>query len=218
MSVSEEVIRQRAYDLWDQAGRPNDRSDEFWFAATAEFEREERPEDGRRDARSAANACKELAASLKDAVGYYFAPTPAAVGGSKARRIESVAIGETAEDGSLLKLTGGDPLAPSNGATGGFSIRVPDAFEREASEHTVRVRVLARSAKAAPTRMAIAYSTAEVGNSGWQWRDVGANWAIFELVWRVPKMINGNGDYIGLLPDKPGAPGVEIHSVCASIF
>ena len=38
MSASEEMIRQRAYELWDQAGRPNGRSDEFWFSAKAEFE------------------------------------------------------------------------------------------------------------------------------------------------------------------------------------
>jgi len=44
------------------------------------------------------------------------------------------------------------------------------------------------------------------------------NWAIFEPVWRVPKMINGSGDYIGLLPDKPGAPGVEIHSLNATVI
>jgi len=255
MSASEDVIRQRAYDLWDQAGRPSDRSNEFWFAAKAEFERKERTGDGQlsalvprrteprrhepapsapleplpsappttttataSEAQSAANALEALAASLKNAGGFYFAPSPAAIGGSKARKIDSVALSDNAEQGSLLKLTGGDPLAGSSGLTEGFSIRVPEAFEREASEHTVRVRVLARSANAASTRIAIAYSTAEVGNSGWLWRDVGANWAIFELVWRVPKMINGNGDYIGLLPDKPDAPGVEIHSVCASIF
>ncbi len=95
MSASEEVVRQRAHDLWDHAGRLHGRSDEFWFAAKAEFQR----------------ALTALAGSLKNAGGFYFAPLPAAVDGSKAR-IESVAIDETAEDGPLLKLTGGDPLAP----------------------------------------------------------------------------------------------------------
>ena len=40
MSDNEKVIRERAYELWEQAGRPNDRSLEFWFAAKAEFEAE----------------------------------------------------------------------------------------------------------------------------------------------------------------------------------
>ncbi len=38
MNSIEESIRERAYELWEHAGRPDDRSDEFWFAAKAEFE------------------------------------------------------------------------------------------------------------------------------------------------------------------------------------
>ncbi len=41
MSVMEELIRELAYELWEQAGRPDGRSDEFWFAARYEFERRE---------------------------------------------------------------------------------------------------------------------------------------------------------------------------------
>jgi hypothetical protein len=40
MSTNEQMIREQAYELWDHAGRP-DGSDEFWFAARAEFERGE---------------------------------------------------------------------------------------------------------------------------------------------------------------------------------
>ena len=40
----EKMIRDRAYELWEHAGRPSDRSDEFWFAARAEFERKGRTE------------------------------------------------------------------------------------------------------------------------------------------------------------------------------
>ena len=31
-------------------------------------------------------------------------------------------------------------------------------------------------------------------------------------------MINGNGDFIGLLPDGPDAPGVEIHSLGVTVL
>ena len=41
MNNSEQMIREQAYELWDHAGRPDGRSDEFWFAARVEFEREE---------------------------------------------------------------------------------------------------------------------------------------------------------------------------------
>ena len=38
MSDMEKVARERAYELWEHAGRPIDRSFEFWFVARAEFE------------------------------------------------------------------------------------------------------------------------------------------------------------------------------------
>jgi len=41
MNTNEQMIREQAYELWDHAGRPDGRSDEFWFAARAESQREE---------------------------------------------------------------------------------------------------------------------------------------------------------------------------------
>ena len=46
MNTNEQMIREQAYELWDHAGRPDGRSDEFWFAARAEFEREEATGEG----------------------------------------------------------------------------------------------------------------------------------------------------------------------------
>jgi hypothetical protein len=37
MSGIEEAIRRRAYELWEQAGWPEGRSDEFWHAARTEL-------------------------------------------------------------------------------------------------------------------------------------------------------------------------------------
>ena len=34
------MIREHAYQLWDRSGKPEGRSDEFWFAAHALFERD----------------------------------------------------------------------------------------------------------------------------------------------------------------------------------
>ena len=31
MNTNEQMIREQAYELWDHAGRPDGRSDEFWF-------------------------------------------------------------------------------------------------------------------------------------------------------------------------------------------
>ena len=36
MDSVEKRIRKRAYDLWERAGRPEGRSEEFWFAAAEE--------------------------------------------------------------------------------------------------------------------------------------------------------------------------------------
>jgi hypothetical protein len=38
MRDTERVIRELAYKLWEQAGRPHGRPDDFWFAARFELE------------------------------------------------------------------------------------------------------------------------------------------------------------------------------------
>ena len=169
-------------------------------------------------ARSATNVLDALAASLIAEGGFHFVASQAAINSQpNGRKVESMTLSDNLGGRPLLKLAGGDRSGASDGVTAGFVIRVPDAFERDASEHTVRVRVLARSTDAAPTRLAVAYSTNEVGNSGWRWRDVGPSWDVCEITYDVPKMKNGNGDYIGLMPAESGAPGVEIHSVSATV-
>ena len=45
MSEIEEAIRRRAYELWEQAGGPHGRSDEFWHAARMELGVNETIED-----------------------------------------------------------------------------------------------------------------------------------------------------------------------------
>ena len=56
MNTNEQMIREQAYELWDHAGRPDGRSDEFWFAARAEFEREEETGEGNLE-RACSPAC-----------------------------------------------------------------------------------------------------------------------------------------------------------------
>ena len=46
MNTNEQMIREQAYELWDHAGRPDGRSDEFWFAAKVECERGEETGEG----------------------------------------------------------------------------------------------------------------------------------------------------------------------------
>ena len=99
-----------------------------------------------------------------------------------------------------MRLSGGDPAALSSGRTGGLSIRVPDAFEATVSSKRVKVEVVARSSNAKPARFSLAYSTAEVGNSGWR-AFVASPWfETHSFEWNVPQMKDGHGDFVGILP------------------
>ncbi len=49
MRYMETGIRKLAYELWEQAGRPEGRSDEFWFAARHELQRREETGETRVD-------------------------------------------------------------------------------------------------------------------------------------------------------------------------
>ena len=40
MTVPEDKIRRRAFELWDQSGRPADRENEFWYEAERQLEEE----------------------------------------------------------------------------------------------------------------------------------------------------------------------------------
>ena len=46
MSGIQELVRERAYELWQQAGSPKGLSDEFWFAAEHELENTTATADG----------------------------------------------------------------------------------------------------------------------------------------------------------------------------
>lgn len=174
------------------------------------------------EVRATAKKLQRLDARLKAAAeqsgGFYFTPSPAAIGSLPTGKGQSVELGAAAEGGVILKLASGEPEAKSGGPIQGFSIRAPEAFGREASTKKVRVEVLVRSAGAEPTRLGIAYPKNEVEGSRWRWREVGPGWALCKVTWNTPQMKEGRGAFIGLLADKPGTPGVEIHSVGATIL
>jgi len=107
---------------------------------------------------------------------------------------------------SVLLLSGGDPDAASHSLTGGFSIRVSDSFESAVSGRRVRVKISARAAQGlADAEFSVAYSTNDVGNSGWKSHSVGNQFETLSFEWDVPTMVNGNGDYVGILPGQVGA-------------
>lgn len=108
-----------------------------------------------------------------------------------------------------IRLANGDPAAVSMGSTGGYSICLPDEVEAAASGHHVVIRIIARAAGNNKSRFAAAYSTNEVGNSGWGWFDAGAEWSVHAMEYDVPVMKNGNGDFIGILVESEDRSGTE---------
>jgi hypothetical protein len=110
---------------------------------------------------------------------------------------------------AYIRLANGNRNAAAYGATEGYSIRLPDTVEAVASGSLVSVNVIARAADGARSWFALAYSTNEVGNSGWHWIEAGPEWEIFTFEYSVPVMKDGNGDFIGIIPDSAGSSGTE---------
>jgi hypothetical protein len=118
-----------------------------------------------------------------------------------------------------VRLFGVQSNAASQG-TPGIWIRVPDEFERAASGQSVRVTVAARRAEGAPnSSFSVAYSTGEVGNSGWRRFTVGDRLESYSFVYDVSPMVKGLQDYIGILPDPEGTDGaVQVAQITAEVF
>ena len=117
-------------------------------------------------------------------------------------------VGTNGEAG-YITLANGNPKALPSGTTGGCSIRLPDQVEAAASGHHITVRIIARASGSDQSHFAVAYSTNEVGNSGWRKFTAGPEWSIHTMEYDVPVMKEGRGDFIGILPDSEGNPGTE---------
>lgn len=116
-----------------------------------------------------------------------------------------------------LAIADGRADAGSGGETGGWSIRVPDEVEAAASGNRVIVTTIARATGGGQSKFALAYSTAEVGNSGWRWFTAGPEWSMHAMEYAVPPMIKGNGDFVGVLAEPEGKPGVEFCCVAVKV-
>ena len=110
----------------------------------------------------------------------------------------------TKESDGSISVSGVAPKAAPGGTTQGAYFVIDENTETELSGKTIIVKVLARSATDAGTDMKVAYSTAEVGNSGWRTFTLTNQYQTFEFTYDVPAMKNGKKDYIGVLPvDEP---------------
>ncbi len=97
----------------------------------------------------------------------------------------------------------------SAGGKPGIWLQVSDSIEKAASGNVIIVDALVRMATAGGP-IGLAYSTNEVGNSGWRTQEATTEFKTVSFTYQVPPMKNGGGDYIGILPD-PENVDQELH-------
>ena len=98
----------------------------------------------------------------------------------------------------------------STGRPGGYSIALTPEQESKFSNSQLKVKVLARAAEGGTAKLRAAYSTSEVGNSGWRDFELGPDYSVSVFDYKVQPMKDGKGDFIGFLTE--GGP-VEIAAV-----
>lgn len=119
-------------------------------------------------------------------------------------------------DSDFVTLSGNVPNASPTGHPG-LWVAVSDAFEKEASGKKISITIVVDAKSAG--EISAAYSTSDVGNSGWRSFSLtpGENTVSFEYA--VPKMNKGNGDYLGILPDpKSTGQTVDVKSVTFDVL
>lgn len=102
------------------------------------------------------------------------------------------------EDGYLL-LTGGVDGGISGNRTSGAYLEINPEQEAEISGQTIKVSVIAAASGSLPATLALAYSTGEVGNSGWQKFDLTSEWAEYSFEYSVNPLKRGGLDFLGMM-------------------
>lgn len=65
----------------------------------------------------------------------------------------------------------------------------------------------------------MAYSTNDLGNSGWRGLTLTPEPAEHEFDYAVPPLVRGNGDYVGIDPDPEGTgQAVTIHAIRVDVL
>jgi hypothetical protein len=97
-----------------------------------------------------------------------------------------------------IVLSGQVPDAFTTGRTAGAYLTLDGDDEASVSGHDVVVNVVARSEDGG--QLKVAYSTSEVGNSGWNDFALTENFEVYSFDYKILPLKAGAGDYIGLLP------------------
>lgn len=99
------------------------------------------------------------------------------------------------KDGILI--SGIDTVNRAGGMTSGVSVNL-GRFENLASERNIEISVTGKAHNSNSSVIAIAYSTNDVGNSGWHEYSFKNEFKTYSFAYNVPKIKNGGGDYVGI--------------------
>jgi hypothetical protein len=121
------------------------------------------------------------------------------------------------EVGDAVRVSGHVAGLYSTGTTGGAFLRLEEGFEARAAGQTVRVSVTMSGPAGGVA--ALAYSTNDLGNSGWRRFALTPEPVAYGFDYTLPPLVHGNGDYIGIDPDPEGAGhSVVIHDIHIEIL
>ncbi|GAB2507082.1 hypothetical protein [Microbulbifer agarilyticus] len=131
---------------------------------------------------------------------------------------------ETSSDsysgGGSLLIKGTGSSADSSGNTSVPAIEIPEAIALQFGGRRVRVSLYAKTPTSnASAEFAVAYSTADNGNSGWSYFVPGSSWTRYDMVYDVPNPASGGTDFVGVWGDTSGSgKGVLIDSVQVEVI
>lgn len=90
---------------------------------------------------------------------------------------------------------------PESGqTTGGYAIKLPEEVEQSVSGKKIQISIFLEGTSESNTAFRVAYSTAEVGNSGWITFDAQGPAREHSFEYDVSPMKKGRGDYVGFDP------------------
>ena len=129
---------------------------------------------------------------------------------------ESLFLWNDSASALIVTSTAIDPI--SAGQTGGMFVTLPEDIEAAASGQTIQITINAQKPdESAAEEFAVAYSTAAVGNSGWQKFPLESQSAEFSFTYDVPAHPQNTprqSDYLGIWADTSGTgKGVQINEL-----
>lgn len=103
-------------------------------------------------------------------------------------------------DDETMTVSGTSAESSPGGTTGGAAITIGSETEAALSEKVITVKIVAKGEPGSV--LSAAYSTNDVGNSGWRTFDMTDSFAEYTFEYSVPAVNRGRDDFLGLSPSQ----------------